>query len=78
MFYNCSTLKCLPDISKWDIANIKEIIMLFAKCSSLLDIPDISKWDIRNVSDMSGLFLGCLSLKYLLYQIFQNGIQYKS
>ena len=71
MFYGCSVLK-LPDISKWNIKNIKNISGLFCHCYKLESLPDISNWDISNVENMSNLFNGCYSLK--AYQIFQNGI----
>ena len=41
MFYNCSSLKNLPNISKWKINNIIYIEGLFSGCSSLVSIPDI-------------------------------------
>ena len=41
MFYECSSLISLPDISKWDTQNIKEIGGIFDKCSSLITLPDI-------------------------------------
>ena len=44
MFYNCSLLTYLPDISKWETDNIIETDYLFANCSSLISIPEISKW----------------------------------
>ena len=47
---NCSSLKSLPDISKWNIKNIK-INNIFKGCSSLLSFPDISKWDFNNITD---------------------------
>ena len=43
MFSGCTSLKSLPDISKWDITNAKEhngIKLMFAGCSDLLIIPD--------------------------------------
>ena len=49
MFYGCSLLKSLPDISKWNIINAINISYLFYDCSSLKYLPDISKWDIENV-----------------------------
>ena len=65
MFYGCSSLESLPNISKWNIENIIDISGLFYKCSSLKYIPDISKWDISNVKNMSGLFYKCSSLEEL-------------
>ena len=50
IFMNCSSLKSLPDISKWNIKNVK-INNIFKGCSSLLSFPDISKWYFNNIND---------------------------
>jgi len=66
LFYNCSSLKSLPDdISNWDISNITNIRYIFSNCYSLQTLPDISKWNISNVINMKGIFYGCSSLSYL-------------
>ena len=65
LFYNCSSLSSLPDISKWNINNVTNISWMFANCSSLSLLPDISEWNTSNVTDMSGLFYGCSSLSSL-------------
>ena len=52
MSYNiskCSSLKTLPDISKWNISAVNELIGIFYDCSSLLSIPDISCWNTITV-----------------------------
>jgi len=49
MFYNCSSLLFLPDISKWNTNNVKYMDEMFDGCSSLMFLPDISKWDISSV-----------------------------
>ena len=54
MFGGCSSLEELPDISKWDISNIKNISGLFDRCEKLKNIPDIS---------MKDLFYSCSSLE---------------
>ena len=59
MFFGCSSLLSFPDLSKWDISNIKYIEFMFLGCSSLLSLPDISKWDTSNVIDMSHMFSNC-------------------
>ena len=41
-FGGCSSLKELPNISKWNIKNSQDISLIFAGCTSLLSIPDIS------------------------------------
>ena len=43
MFGNCSSLKSLPDISKWDLTNVKkgkETKCIFDNCDKSLNIPD--------------------------------------
>ena len=46
MFYYCSSLISLPDISKWNTNNIIDMSGIFGGdclcgCSSLLSLPDI-------------------------------------
>ena len=65
MFYGCSSLLCLPDISKWDTSNVTDMSCLFGECSSLISLPDISKWDTSNVINMHSMFYKCYSLLYL-------------
>ena len=43
MFYKCSLLKSLPDISKWNTSIVNDISYMFSGCSLLLSLPDISK-----------------------------------
>jgi len=50
LFNGCSSLKSLPDISKWDANNITFLNSLFFNCSSLISLPDISKWNIFNLN----------------------------
>ena len=33
MFYNCSSLNSLPDISKWNIKKLKDKTDMFAGCN---------------------------------------------
>ena len=66
LFYNCSSLKSLPDdISNWDISYVTNINSIFSYCDSLQSLPDISKWDTSNITDISKMFLNCSSLSYL-------------
>ena len=62
MFSGCSSLKILPDISKWDLSYVKNITGLFEGCTSLQFIPEISKWNIKNVKSLKCLFCECSSL----------------
>ena len=50
MFYKCSSISLIPDISKWNIIKIKEIQKLFDECSSLPSLPNISKWNVNNIN----------------------------
>ena len=45
LFYDCSGLISLPDISEWNITNTNDISGLFYNCISLKSLPDISKWN---------------------------------
>ena len=65
IFYGCSSLISLPDISKWNTNNLIYKGGLFGGCSSLISLPDISKWNTNNVINMSFMFYGCSSLNSL-------------
>ena len=41
LFYKCSSLSSLPDISKLNINNVIDMSFMFAGCSSLSSLPDI-------------------------------------
>ena len=73
MFYGCSSLSSLPDISKWNFNNVIDMSYMFYGCSSLSSLPDISKWNTNNVTDMSYIFFLDVH-HYHLYLIFKNGI----
>ena len=49
MLFECTSLKSIRDISKWDTNNIINMSFLFYKCSSLKSLPDISKWNTNNL-----------------------------
>ena len=82
MFSGCSSFTSLPDISKWNTKNIKNMNYLFSRGSSLESIPDISIWYTENLENIQGLFDDCSSSKvylmiahiYKYYQIFLFGI----
>ena len=42
MFWRCSSLLSLPDISKWNTNNVTNMRGMFWGCSSLSSLPDIS------------------------------------
>ena len=59
IFTNCSSLKSLPDISKWNTKNVINMREMFSFCNSLNSFPDISKWELNEELDYSSIFLGC-------------------
>ena len=65
MFYNCESLKFLPDLSNLNPGNVTKMSNIFANCGKLLSIPDISKWNTENDTDMSLMFNYCRKLKSL-------------
>ena len=65
LFYECSSLKSLPDISKWDIINVKNINYLFYGCSSLKELPDISKWNTNKINKLNSIFENCSLLTFI-------------
>ncbi len=65
MFYGCSSLINLADISYWNITKVTNISCMFYKCSSLKSLAGISKWNTINITNMSNLFNGCSLLNPL-------------
>jgi surface protein len=65
MFFDCTSLISISDISTWDTSNVKDISDMFVGCKSLTSLPDISKWNTSNVKDMRDMFIGCSSLTKL-------------
>ena len=65
LFTKCSSLKELPDISKWNTKNVFTFSHMFFECVSLKSLPDISKWNMEKVSDFRYMFSGCTSLNSL-------------
>ena len=65
MFCGYSSLKKLPDISKWNTKNIINISYLFIGCISIIELPDISNWEIENITNISYFFHFCPSLELL-------------
>jgi len=65
MFYKCSSLLSLSDISKWNTNNVNNMSGMFSSCSRLSSLPDISKWNTNNVNNMSYMFNSCSKLSSL-------------
>ena len=62
MFYGCSSLLSLPDISKWNTSNVINMENMFKDCSSLLSLSNLNT---INVTSMESMFEGCSSLSSL-------------
>ena len=62
MFYECSSLKEIFNLSNINTINIIDMSYMFYGCSKLSSIPDISKWDISQVKNLQGEFEKCKSL----------------
>ena len=72
MFYNCTGLSNLPDISKWNTNNVNNMSNMFYKCTSLSTLPDLSKWNTKKVNDMSDMFYYCNKIKsYIVQNIYE-------
>ena len=65
IFYNCSSLSSLPDITKWNTKKVAIRSYMFYTCRSLPSLPDISKWNINKVTDISYMLYICSSLSSL-------------
>ena len=65
MFYGCSSLKSLLDLSKLNTDNLINMKEIFYGCSTLVALPNISNWNTEKVTNMNGIFFGCSSLLLL-------------
>ena len=52
LFFGCQSLISLPDISKWNLPNIHNMMDIFGDCNVLLSLPDISKYNTSNDANM--------------------------
>ena len=62
MFYNCSKLTSVGDLSGWNTPKVTTIYGMFSSCSALTSVGDLSGWNTSKVTDMSYMFNGCKSL----------------
>ena len=65
MFFNCKSLKSLPDISDLNTSYVADMSYIFSNCESLLCLPDISKWDLTETININHMFSNCKSLSSL-------------
>ena len=59
MFFSCSKLKSIPDISIWNTENVKNMTGMFGNCFCLTSLPDINKWTISKKTKIANMFRGC-------------------
>ena len=59
-------LSSLPNISKWNLKQCKDISDMFTDCISLSYLPDPSKWDFSSIKDKSSKFKKRFSLINLI------------
>ena len=57
----------MPDISKWDTDNAKDMNEIFSECSRLSELPDISRWNTYNAFNLGGILFKCESLTVIIY-----------
>ena len=65
MFYKCSSLSSLFNISKWNTINVIDMSYMFYDCESLISLTEISKWNTTNVTNINHMFCDCLLLSFL-------------
>ena len=61
MFSRSISLISLPDISKWNTQNLRDIFHMFELCISLGSLPDIEKWEIQIDNNIYELYEDCIS-----------------
>ena len=61
MFNECSSLISLPDISNWNISEVKNMSFIFNECNSLISFPNILKWNVLHIREKRNLFKGCFN-----------------
>ena len=61
MFYRCSSLKSLPDISEWNTEKVTDVSDMLS-FSNIISLQDISRWKTNKFNNMCCLFCGCSSL----------------
>ena len=67
MFYECSSLESLPDISKFDTSNITLINQLFFVYNSLKYLPNISKYYFYKFPQNNYIYYIILNIIFLFY-----------
>ena len=56
-------MESIPDISKWDTSNVKDMSYMFSGCSSLISLPYIDNWNYNKVVKFDGIVRNCKRLE---------------
>lgn len=64
LFYYCSNLKAITDLSNLKTDNITSLASMFGNCNSLAEL-DVSSFNTAKVTAMNSMFSGCHSLTKL-------------
>ena len=75
LFRQCTSLVSLPDISKWNISNVKDMSCIFDGSNSLISLPDIFKRDNSKITNLSYLFSKCESLVSGILLMLKIGLE---
>lgn len=59
MFHSCSGAAFNPDVSNWDVSNVREMGYMFSLCSGNAFNPDVSNWNVSKVESMYEMFHSC-------------------
>ena len=51
IFSGCESLNEIPDISNWNVSNVKDMSYMFFGCKSSNTLPNISRWNTNNVKN---------------------------
>ena len=64
----------MPDISKWDIYEVKDLSSMFRGCTKLTKIPNLGEWDVCKVLFAKYMFYGCRALTNIPNFSFKDGV----
>ena len=62
-FSECTLLKKIIGMDKWNTTNVETMAGMFKECSELFNIEGIEKFNTQNVKDFSEMFYKCETLK---------------
>ena len=66
MFYNCTSLISVTDLSYWNTYSVTNMSYMFYNCINLKSLEVIASWDISNVTDVSYMFYNCQSIREII------------